>query len=68
MALKHDHICVCICTYRRPKLLTRLLSQLQNQTTDHIFTYSVVVVDNDYSESAKKIVKEKCLSKIKIID
>lgn len=51
-----DHISVCICTFKRPKLLTRLLRQLQNQITDHIFTYSVVVVDNDHSESAKKIV------------
>lgn len=48
-----DHISVCICTYKRPGLLARLLRELQNQETDNLFTYSIVVVDNDCNQSAK---------------
>lgn len=51
-----DHISVCICTYKRPDLLARLLRELQNQETDNLFTYSVVVVDNDCNQSAKATV------------
>lgn len=51
-----DHISVCICTYKRPVLLARLLRVLQNQETDNLFTYSIVVVDNDSNKSAKATV------------
>jgi glycosyltransferase involved in cell wall biosynthesis len=50
------HISVCICTYRRPELLRRLLSELSNQQTGKLFTYSIVVVDNDALESARPVV------------
>ena len=53
MDSKHDHISVCICTYKRPKLLENLLNKLQDQQTDGLFTYSAVVVDNDCNQSAK---------------
>jgi succinoglycan biosynthesis protein ExoM len=53
---KHDHISVCICTYKRQKLLRRLLNKLQNQITDDLFTYSIIVVDNDCDKSAKQTV------------
>ncbi len=46
------HIAVCICTYKRPGLLTRLLEELRYQETGGKFTYSVVVVDNDCQQSA----------------
>lgn len=52
-----DHISVCICTYKRPDLLARLLRELQNQETDNLFSYSIVVVDNDYKRSAKNTVE-----------
>jgi len=48
-----SHICVCVCTYKRPELLRRLLEELARQQTDGLFTFSVVVVDNDSQESAK---------------
>ncbi len=48
-----DHISICICTYKRPELLAHLLSELQKQITDDIFTYSIIVVDNDRDQSAK---------------
>ena len=41
------HICVCVCTYRRPLPLKRLLLELNRQETGDSFTYSIVVVDND---------------------
>ena len=56
MAIKGCHICVCICTYKRPNLLKRLLEKLQNQKTNNLFTYSIIIVDNDYNMSAKSIV------------
>jgi len=52
------HISVCICTYKRPRFLERLLRELAYQETDGLFTYSVVVVDNDQSESAKAFVTQ----------
>ena len=51
-----DHISVCICTYKRPKLLVRLLRKLQKQQTANLFTYSIVIVDNDFNQSAKEAV------------
>ncbi len=53
MPQKH-HIGVCICTYKRPELLGRLLSKLEEQETEGVFDYSIVVVDNDRSESARQ--------------
>jgi succinoglycan biosynthesis protein ExoM len=52
------HISVCICTYRRPELLQRLLNGLNTQETEALFTYSVVVVDNDSQRSAEPVVLE----------
>lgn len=48
---------MCICTYKRPELLARLLGELQNQVTDKLFSYSIVVVDNDYTQSGKSVVE-----------
>jgi succinoglycan biosynthesis protein ExoM len=50
------HITVCICTYRRPQLLRRLLKELDLQETNGQFTYSIVVADNDAQQSAKDVV------------
>lgn len=51
------HITVCICTFRRPELLKRLLTELNLQETGGgSFTYSVVVTDNDADESARAVV------------
>ena len=51
------HVCVCICTYRRPALLARLLEALSGQETDGAFTYSVVVTDNDAARSSEPVVR-----------
>jgi glycosyltransferase involved in cell wall biosynthesis len=51
-------ITICICTYRRPVLLKQLLLDLSKQETDGLFTFSVVVADNDADESAKRALDE----------
>ena len=51
-------ISVCICTLKRPELLRRTLSSLHDQQTGGVFTYSVVVADNDAAESARQAVAE----------
>ena len=52
------HIGVCVCTYKRPELLKRLLRELAGQETGGLFTYSVVVVDNDQVRSAETVVSD----------
>ncbi len=49
------HISVCICTYKRPHLLKRLLSELRVQDTAGLFTYSIVIADNDELQSAEAV-------------
>jgi len=51
-----QHISVCVCTYKRPKLLKRLLEELRGQDTGGLFVYSIVVVDNDHLRSAEPVV------------
>src|SRR2546425_1686107 len=53
-----SHISVCICTYKRPKLLATLLNALQDQDSDGAFAYSLIVVDNDHMRSAEKTVQD----------
>jgi glycosyltransferase involved in cell wall biosynthesis len=52
------HITVCICTYKRPNFLKRLLEGLLQLETASLFSYSVVVVDNDRDESARAVVSD----------
>jgi glycosyltransferase involved in cell wall biosynthesis len=50
------HISVCICTFKRARFLKRLLEKLDDQETGGLFTYSIVVADNDRLGSAKGVV------------
>jgi glycosyltransferase involved in cell wall biosynthesis len=52
----HD-VSVCICTFRRPVLLERLLLSLQTQRTDPAVSCHVIVVDNDDARSAEEVVE-----------
>jgi glycosyltransferase involved in cell wall biosynthesis len=52
------HICVCVCTFNRVALLKRLLNELPRQETNEMFTYSLVVADNDRGQSAQQLVLE----------
>jgi len=54
---QRENITVCICTYKRPKMLSFLLKKLNEQKTNDLFTYSAVVVDNDASRSAEAIIE-----------
>src|SRR2546426_506134 len=58
MAANTSHISVCICTYKRPQLLKRLLEELAKQDPAGKFTYSIMVADNDHTQSAKPLVSE----------
>jgi len=62
------HIAVCVCTYRRPASLMRLLLELQKQDTGGIFDYSIVIVDNDDQRSAEVTVNQlKVTSQVPIV-
>ena len=57
----NDHsryVSVCICTFQRPELLSRLLNRLEQQRTDDRFDYSIVVTDNDAQRSGEAVVAE----------
>jgi len=60
---KH-HICVCVCTFKRPRHLAALLEALDAQETGQAFDFDIVVVDNDKAGSARPIIEfEACRSK-----
>lgn len=54
--MNDHHICVCICTFKRPDLLRRSLEAVCAQDTAGLFTYSVVIVDNDEAESGHAVI------------
>ena len=49
-------ITVCICSFKRAELLNRLLMKLDQQQTQGLFAYSIVVADNDSMRSAEPVV------------
>ena len=54
--MEKKHICICICSFKRPQLLKRTLEHLRSLKTEELFDYSIVVVDNDKDQSAKETV------------
>jgi succinoglycan biosynthesis protein ExoM len=50
------HLTICICTCGRPAMLERLLREISSQETAGAFAFSVVVTDNDSSQSARSVV------------
>jgi succinoglycan biosynthesis protein ExoM len=52
------HVTVCVCTFRRPQLLRKLLEELAAQETGGEFTFSAVVSDNDSEQSARAMTEE----------
>jgi succinoglycan biosynthesis protein ExoM len=56
-ATVRPHISVCICTFKRAGMLEQLLSELEGQRTGGLFTYGIVVADNDAAESAAPVVR-----------
>jgi succinoglycan biosynthesis protein ExoM len=57
VATETDEITVCVCSYRRPELLERLLAALAVLRTDGLFTFCCVVVDNDAAATARTVVQ-----------
>jgi glycosyltransferase involved in cell wall biosynthesis len=55
MSGQRPQISVCVCTFRRPDQLERLLKRLAAQETGGLFSYSVVIADNDASQSAREV-------------
>jgi succinoglycan biosynthesis protein ExoM len=51
-----QHVAICVCTYKRLNPLQRLLRELSAQDTGGLFTYSIVIVDNDCLRSAEPVV------------
>ncbi len=58
MTHESQHISVCVCTYKRPHFLKRLLEELRDQDTSGLFTYSIIVADNDHLRSGEAVVSE----------
>ena len=52
-----EHIDVCVLTYKRPVLLEKLLLHLMKQLTLDLFSYSIIVVDNDANQTASALTK-----------
>ena len=58
MIAEKPHIDVCVCTYKRPEMLTKLLGALGQQQTGELFDYTIIVADNDRDESGRSITTE----------
>ncbi len=58
MVLALEHISVCVCTYKRPALLDKLLFELLAQDCNGAFIYSIIVIDNDATKTAETIVNK----------
>jgi succinoglycan biosynthesis protein ExoM len=50
------NISICICTYKRPNLIKDLLGSLYKQATENLFTFEIVVIDNDKLRTAERVV------------
>lgn len=50
-------ISVCVSTYKRPRQLKQLLQCLDQQVTNGLFNFSIVVVDNDARQSGESVVE-----------
>lgn len=52
-----EHITVCLCTFKRPALLKKLLERISLQDTGGLFSVSLSVVDNDPELTGKPVVE-----------
>ena len=54
--MSSDCISICICTYHRNAMLERLLNEIKIQETRDLFSYSIIIIDNDPKGSAGELV------------
>lgn len=67
MSFQKEHLSVCVCSYKRPQLLNHLMIRLQCLVTENLFSYSILVVDNDKNGSSRCIIADfKNMSKVPI--
>jgi|YelNatPaOPRAMG01_1025707.scaffolds.fasta_scaffold13747_3 succinoglycan biosynthesis protein ExoM len=65
--MKRLKITICLCTYRRHHLLGKLLSELIKQKNDALYSFNIIVVDNDKIMSAENVINAtKTVSDIEI--
>ena len=58
MTASQNHISVCICTFKRPAVLVRSLRALDQQRAEGLFSFAIIVADNDSERSAESSVAE----------
>lgn len=52
------HISICVCSYKRPEMLRKLLDHLRGLETRDRFRFSVVISDNDPEESGRPVIED----------
>ncbi len=65
-----SHISVCICTYQRPHYLKELIKSIDDQATEGLFTFDIIIVDNDRERTAEEPVtrcREECKTEISYV-
>lgn len=67
MSSKKVHVDICISTFRRPALLSILVSSLLRQKVDDGLRFRIVIVDNDAAQTARAVVNSFSGSPIPII-
>ncbi len=53
-----DLISVCVCTYKRPEMLTSALNALISQKKSESYFFEIIIVDNDFMRSSENTVNE----------
>jgi succinoglycan biosynthesis protein ExoM len=61
-----DRVSVCVCTYQRTVLLSRLLDALATQETGGAFAFDVVVIDNDANRSSEEVVRQRAATSLTV--
>jgi succinoglycan biosynthesis protein ExoM len=67
MSSEKVHIDICVATYRRPALLSVLITSLLRQKVDDALYFRIVIVDNDAAQTARSVVESFISSPVPII-
>jgi succinoglycan biosynthesis protein ExoM len=64
-----NKVCICVCTYKRPDYLRKLLESLKKMLINNLnkLELHLIIVDNDKAGSAHSIVLEQSFIELKII-